>query len=71
MRRKSIEELCRTQLRTAAEWSDLGRESVYEAYRYAYHYLDGMAVGFLAAWDLEAYTIAKYYASIANRIIHR
>ena len=67
MRRTRIEETCRRYLTMAAKWVDTGWRSHHEAYQYVYHYLDGMAEGFLAAYDFEAYTIARYYADIAGR----
>ena len=62
----SIEEMCRIYLRLAAKNVDSGRDSVFDAYRYAYHHLTGMADGLSSAWDFEGYYIARYYAECAH-----
>ena len=62
-----VEEACRRYLMMAAEWVDTDRWSYHESYRYIYHHLEGMAEGLIAAWDFEAYVIARYYADIAER----
>ena len=62
-----VEETCRRYLMMAANWVDTGWRSNHEAYQFIYHHLLGMADGFLAAYDFEAYIIARYYGDIAEK----
>ena len=65
-KRETVIKECRRILRIATQSVDEKRQSIYDAYTWAYDRMFGMADGYLFIQEYELETIAKYYARVAD-----
>ena len=64
--RERLERSCRQLLMTAAIWSDSGRQSVFEAYQYAYTQLSGMERALGDIYEFEYMALVANYRRAAD-----